>query len=221
MSGVIRVVVVDDHPLFREGIAATLKRERTIRFVGQGAKALDAVTLGLSLRPDVLLLDVGVPGDVLAAVREIGRGCPGVNVMMMRATERDANVSIVLQAGARGYIVKNISARDLIVAVLAIAAGETYVAPALADRALSEMRQLLTTVPTKGNEVPLTRREDDTINLVAEGLTNKEIAKRLGITEKTVKHYMTSIMDKLHVRNRVEAALAARNRMTDERPALG
>lgn len=208
----IRVAIVDDHPLFREGVAASLSNAPSIEIVGQGADAEQAVQLSQDLLPDVLLLDISLPGGGIEATREIARLCPYIKVIMLTASENEQHVSSALEAGARGYILKGIGAADLVHTIQAIQQGESYVTPQLAARLLSMMRKPAP-LNQGDDELPaLTKREEQILDGVAEGKTNKEIARLLNISEKTVKHYMTNIMHKLQVRNRVEAALVVKKR---------
>jgi two-component system, NarL family, nitrate/nitrite response regulator NarL len=205
----IRIAVVDDHPLFREGVAATLRNNPALEVIGQGASAEQAIQIAQDLLPDVLLLDISLPGNGIEATREISRLCPYIKVIMLTASENEDHVSSALEAGARGYILKGIGAEDLMRTIHSIHQGESYVTPQLAARLLSVMKTQA--APSASDGLPsLTKREEEILDGVAEGRTNKEIARVLDISEKTVKHYMTNIMHKLQVRNRVEAALVAK-----------
>jgi len=212
MSEKIRIVLVDDHPLFREGVAATLDDEPDFEIVGQGVNADDAVRLVKDLLSDIVLLDISMPGGGLKAARQISTTCPVVKMVMLTVSEHDDDVVAALQAGARGYILKGVGGEDLVKIVRAVNRGESYVSPDLAARLLVEMRN------GAGSDAPgdpffgLTAREEQILKLVSHGLSNKEIGRELGLQEKTVKHYMTNILQKLQVRNRVEAALLARDR---------
>lgn len=216
MPNQIRVAVVDDQPLFRQGVAATLDAEANIEVVAQGGCAADAVRICEQLLPDVLLLDITMPGDGLQAARQIALSCPFVKIVMLTASEADEHVLAALESGARGYVLKSVSSTELVRTINAILVGETYVTPALAARLLKQVRQGPMPGTRDSDYDSLTVREEEILDEVAQGLTNKEIANRLGISEKTVKHYMTNIMEKLQVRNRVEAAL--RNRNTNRDP---
>ncbi len=205
----IQVVSVDDHPLFRQGVVGTLCAETDIDVVGQGETADDAVRLSTEFLPDILLLDISIPGSGLSVVAKIAAACPVTKIVMLTASEEEDDVVTALQAGARGYIVKGVAGRELVRSLRAVHAGEAYVTPALAA-------SLLTIMPGKSSvesgDKPLeelTERERQILELVASGQSNKEIGQQLYLSEKTVKHYMTNILQKLHVRNRVEAALLA------------
>lgn len=209
MSDPIRIAIIDDHPLFRSGVALTLAAEPQFEVVGQGGCAADAISICEQMLPDVLLLDISMPGCGLAAAQKITQTCPIVRVVMLTASENDEHVLAALEAGARGYVLKGVSATELIRTINSILVGETYVTPALAARLLKQVRQAPHTA-ARNDYASLTLREEEILDEVSRGLTNKEIASRLGISEKTVKHYMTNIMEKLQVRNRVEAALRSR-----------
>jgi DNA-binding NarL/FixJ family response regulator len=159
-----------------------------------------------------MLLDVSMPGSGLAAADTIARNWPNVKIVMLTVSESEDHVHQALASGARGYILKGASSTELVDTLRLIARGEHYVTPTLAARVLAAARRT-SKVPVQEEPFPdLTRREEQILDRVANGLTNREIAKSLEIGEKTVKHYMTSIMQKLRVRNRVEAALAFRKR---------
>lgn len=208
----IRVAVVDDHPLFREGVAMTISTDKSVEVVGQGSTAEHAIQIAQDLLPDVLLLDISLPGGGIEATREIARLFPYIKVIMLTASENEDHVSGALEAGARGYVLKGICAADLIRTVHAVHQGESYVTPQLAARLLTTMKDKVAR-PSADDALPtLTRREEQILDAVAQGLTNKEVARLLSISEKTVKHYMTNIMHKLQVRNRVEAALIAKRK---------
>ena len=206
----IQVAVVDDHPLFREGVANTLSASPNIEVVGQGETAEDAIRLAGDLLPDILLLDISMKGGGINAAREISAAYPVVKLVMLTVSEREEDVAASLKAGVRGYILKGVTARDLVTAVQSIHKGESYVTPTLAANLLLEWRE-----GQGGMDFPitpfdeLTERERQILELLATGCSNKEIARDLDLSEKTVKHYMTNILQKLQVRNRVEAALLA------------
>jgi len=209
MSDAIRIAVIDDHPMFREGAVQTLTCIDGIEVVGEGATAEDALKVAEELRPDVMLLDIGLPGGGVQAAANIARACPGVRAVMLTASESELDVASALQAGARGYILKGSSGAEVVETVRAIFRGESYVAPSLAARLLIQMGKR-TEVATSKPANDLTAREEEILSLVSSGMTNKEIANRLHLTERTVKHHMTSIMRKSNVRNRVEAMLKFR-----------
>jgi DNA-binding NarL/FixJ family response regulator len=208
MSEPIRIVVIDDHPLFREGVAYTLQAQPDMTVVAQGDSLGEAVRLAAECAPDVVLLDLNIPGGGIAAARALVDAHPEIKVIMLTASVDEDDLAAAMQAGARGYILKGVAARELVGIVRSVWSGEGYVAPSLAASLLSGGARR--TQPPADPLADLTPREREILEQVAAGLSNKEVAARLHLSEKTVKHYMTIIMEKLGVRNRVEAALVAK-----------
>ena len=209
MSEKIRIVVVDDHPLFRGGVVQTLQAESDFEISAEGASAAEAIRLASDLLPDVLLLDIGIPGNGLTAAQSIAAACPAIKIVMLTASDQEENLLAALRAGAKAYILKGVSARELTSIIRGVWAGDVYVTPSLAASLLVE---LSSAAPQKSSSISnpldeLTEREHQILELVAAGSSNKEIGQQLFLTEKTVKHYMTNILQKLQVRNRVEAAM--------------
>lgn len=205
MTERIRIVVADDHPLFLDGLVAALSAADDIDVVGQAGDASGAVRLVREHRPRVALLDVTMPGGGLEAAREIVSASSDTRIVILTASEDEDTILAAMKAGASGYTLKGMPSRDLLAVIRAVAAGETYVAPALAWRLLQEL-----TKPRPEQAIDgLSTRERDVLELVAGGLSNAEIGARLGLSEKTVKHYMTGVLGKLQVGSRVEAALIA------------
>lgn len=203
-----RIAVVDDHPLFREGVAQTLDAQDGLEVVGQADSAEAAIRLVETLAPDVLLLDLTLPGGGLAVLRAIA-GRP-THVMVLTASEDDDDLLAALEAGARGYVLKGVGADELMRIVRLVAAGEVYVPPSMAAVLLIGVaRGSRAAAPTSPLDA-LSERERQVLELLAQGQSNREIGDGLHLTEKTVKHYVTAILQKLNVRNRVEAALQAR-----------
>lgn len=203
-----RIVLIDDHPLFREGVAYTIQSEPTFEVIGQGESLDEAVQLVADLTPDILLLDINIPGGGIQTAKKIAASHPLTKIIMLTASSDDDDLVKALKAGARGYILKGVAARELISIVRAVQAGEGYITPSLAANLLTEMAGGQR--PSKTDSSPLdelTKREREILEHIATGLSNKEIGQRLYVSEKTVKHYVTSVLQKLHVRNRVEAAL--------------
>ncbi|MDW4550778.1 response regulator transcription factor [Defluviimonas sp. D31] len=208
----IRVVIADDHPLYREGVARSLADDSGIAVVGQGQDADSAVELVARTRPDVVLLDLSMPGGGgIAALRRIMAQDAPPKVAMLTVSEEDDDVMQALKAGAVGYVLKGVGARELVAIVKDVARGQSYVSPSLAARILGAMQAGGATATADPLD-DLSKREEEILRLVAAGKSNKEVGRALDLQEKTVKHYMTSILQKLHVRNRVEAAVMARDR---------
>ena len=215
----IRVVLADDHPIYREGVARSLADADDIEIVGQAEDGDEAARLTEALRPDLVLLDISMPkGGGIAALGRIQQMPDPPHVAMLTASEDEADLLQAMRLGALGYILKGVGAVELVGLVRDLAAGQSYVAPGLAGRLLGMMRGVTdgkANLP-KATDDPmadLSRREVDILRLVAQGKSNREVGEALDIQEKTVKHYMTSILQKLRVRNRVEAAMLARNHL--------
>ena len=205
----LRVVIVDDHVLFRDGLATILAAEADIEVVGQGGSADEAAQLARDLLPEIILLDIDMPGGGLAAARKIAEECPVTRIVMLTASEDDDDLLSALKSGVRAYILKGVAARELLRILRAVAAGESYVPPALAASLLLELHEPRPRAQPADPLHELTAREREILEGLASGFSNKEIGQKLFLSEKTVKHYITNILQKLQVRNRVEAALLA------------
>ena len=206
MTDPIRVVVADDHPLFREGVVHSLSSKAGITVVGQAETGEQALRLARELLPDVLLLDIAMPGrGGLTTAGQVALACPATKIVMLTVSDNEDTLLAAFKAGARGYLLKGVSARELARVIRAVAGGEVYISPALAVRMLAD----LTGVKQPDPLSELTPRETEILELVARGLTNREIGERLSLAEKTIKHYMTNVLGKLHVRSRLEAAMLA------------
>lgn len=214
----IRLVIVDDHPIFREGVASILGAEPNIEIVGQGVTAEEAIRLTGETLPDVILLDVNMPGGGVTAAATIANAFPVVKIIMLTGSSEEEDVVNALKAGAHAYVLKGVAARELNGIVNSVFAGEGYVTPSLAANLLSEMKALSRGQRPAQNSVfdDLTERERQILELIASGTSNKEIGQKLFLTEKTIKHYVTNILQKLHVSNRVQAALLAKKAQPDE-----
>jgi DNA-binding NarL/FixJ family response regulator len=204
-SDAIRIVVADDHPMFRAGVVASLGTAPDLDVVAQADDGRAALTYARDLLPDIALLDINMPGGGLETARAITAACPATRVVMLTVSEDEDDLLAAMKAGASGYVLKGAGASELIGVLRSVHAGEVYVAPALAWGMLREMSKPRPTDPFD----ELTVREKEVLELVAQGLSNQEIGDRLSLAEKTIKHYMTNILGKLQVRSRVEAALMA------------
>jgi len=206
LSDLIRIAVIDDHPMFREGTVQALTEADGMEVVGQGATATDAIAIAQERIPDVMLLDLYLPGGGASAAASVARACPNVRIVALTASEDEQDVTSALQAGARGYILKGSSGQELVETVRAVFRGDCYVAPHLAARLLINKGKRIEII-VDDNQRVLNSREGEVFALVSQGMSNKEVARSLQCTDRTVKYHMTNIMQKLNVRNRVEAAL--------------
>lgn len=208
----MRILLADDHALFRDGIASLLAAWNH-EVVGQASDRAGAVALTRELRPDLVLMDIAMPGGGgLAAIRELGDSVPGVAIVMLTASEDLDDLFSALKAGARGYLLKNLESRELRAMLDAVARGEAAITPAIAARIIAELaRGHRAAAESDGTRDPdrLTEREVEVLGGVVDGLRNKEIAAQLGVSENTVKFHLRNILDKLHAQSRAEAAARA------------
>jgi DNA-binding NarL/FixJ family response regulator len=203
----IRIILADDHPIFRDGLMNSIEETGAFEVVGLGGTADEAVALAAAHTPDIALLDLSMPGNGITAAARISQAGTAKAVVMLTVSEDGEDVTAVMEAGATGYVLKGVSAAELRSILIKIAAGEAHVSPGLAAQMLRIMQ---TSDRVERQPIDdLTKREEDILKGVAAGKSNKEIGVDLSIQEKTVKHYMTIILSKLQARNRVEAALIA------------
>lgn len=212
MASKISIVVVDDHSLFRAGVIQTLMMDRGLDVVGEGGSGAAAIELAQSKKPDIMLLDISMPGNGIEAAREIALLDHPVRVIMLTVSEIDENIMSALEAGAVGYVLKGIEAAHLIEAVKSVAAGNSFISPNLTLRLLANVKRQ--SVPSLMSS--LSEREKTILQLVSKGMSNREVGEQLDILEKTVKFHMTRIMAKIKARNRVEATLIARREWGSE-----
>ena len=213
MNDPIRILIADDHPLFREGVAHSLSGKANITVIAQAETSEEALRLARELLPDVVLLDIAMPvRGGLAIASEIAVACPATKIVMLTVSEHEDDLLSAFKAGARGYVLKGVSAQELANIISTVADGEVYVTPALAAGMLVEMTHGRPYDPL----IELTDREREILQLVAEGLTNRQIGEHLHLAEKTIKHYMTNILGKLHVRSRLDAAMLMTRRHAAE-----
>ena len=188
--------------MFRAGVVSSLGDESDIDIVGEAGDAATALDLARSELPDVMILDIAMPGGGLSAAGQIASACPATRIVMLTVSEHEDDLLAAVKAGASGYVLKGARAGELAGVIRSVNDGEVYVTPALAWGMLRELQ-----TPRTSPYDDLTDREREVLELVAEGLSNQEVGERLGLAEKTIKHYMTNILGKLQVRSRVEAAL--------------
>jgi DNA-binding NarL/FixJ family response regulator len=203
----VRIAVVDDHPLFREGVIRSLTETGRFTVVGEGASSSDAIRIAAEARPDILLIDLSMPGEGLSAIPPIRARDPNMRIVVLTVSEAAEDVALALNSGVNGYVLKGVGSRALTEILVAVANGETYVTPTLSARLLSHLSSDKHS-PIVTNPIhSLTSREREVLELVATGLSNKEIAIRLDLQEKTIKHHMTAILAKLQASNRTDAAM--------------
>ncbi len=207
----VRVLIADDSTLFREGLASLLNRRDGIEVTGLAKDAVEAVRKAVVLRPDVVLMDLAMPrGGGLAATRMILAERPEQTICVLTISGQPADLFAAIEAGARGYLLKTVPLEDLCRALVALAHGGSVISPQLAVRLLREFARLTPAPkPASAETASLSAREREVLELVAQGASNKEIAARLVIGENTVKVHLRNILDKLHLRNRQQAAAFA------------
>ncbi len=203
----IRILIADDHPIVREGMAAILSAQPDMELVGEAADGAQAVTLARQTRPDVILLDLEMPlKDGVTVIREVMEADLQTRILVLTSYGDDERVFPAIKSGALGYLLKDTPRERLLQAIRDVAQGQAILHPTIAIKVMRELNQPSDLPPTPA---PLTEREMDTLRLVARGLSNQEIAAELTIHEYTVAKYVGSILDKLHVANRTQAALYA------------
>lgn len=200
----IRILVVDDHPVVREGLVASLEDDPEFQVLGAAGSVEEALPLVAARHPHVILLDLELPGaSGLAAIPTLTAAHPESRILILTAYDTDERVLGALRAGAKGYLLKGASLEEIARAIRAVHAGESYLEPRIASKVLAELG------PGK-RRTTLSPREREVLRLFADGHSNKQIARALGITERTVKFHVTSILNKLGAENRAQAvALAA------------
>jgi len=203
----LRLAVFDDHPLFRDGVVQLFLGVEGFEIVAEGCSAQEAIQAARTARPHIMLLDIDMPGGGVAAAAAISKIDPTIKVLMLTVSENERDVFASLDAGVSGYVLKGIGSQELIEVLLSVHRGEISITPTLAARLLAQGRQRRSGLSISQPIAALTSREIEILEHVARGLTNKEVARTLQLSDKTVKHYMTNIMQKLNARNRVEAVL--------------
>jgi len=204
---VIRVLIADDHTIVREGIRWLLSTEPAIELVGEAKDGVEAISVARALHPDVILMDLVMPHkDGIAAIGEIKRDYPEICILVLTSFAEDDKVFPAIRAGASGYLLKDTSPEDLLSAIRAVYHGTPIMHPLIARKIMQELQHPEALPPTAD---PLTGREVDVLKLLAQGLTNDDIATRLFIGERTVRTHVSNILRKLHIANRTQAALYA------------
>jgi DNA-binding NarL/FixJ family response regulator len=206
----VRILIADDHPMFRFGLRALLKAEPMMEVVGEATTGDEAITLALTHDPDVVLMDLNMPGiNGIDATRQITRANPRIGILVVTMFDDDS-IFAAMRAGARGYILKGVAGDETLRAITAVAKGEAIFSPAVAQRLI----RYFAAPPAAATAVPfpeLTEREREVLALIAKGLTNTAIADHLYLSPKTIRNLVSSIFSKLQVADRAEAIIRARN----------
>ena len=209
MSQPIRILLVDDHTLFRSGLKALLQRQEDFEVVGEAAEGLEGVKLAEQLKPDIVLLDLDMPvmhgRDALAQMLD---SQPTMAVMMLTVSEDSDNLAECMKTGARGYLLKNIDADFLLQSIRRAIEGDSVLSPEMTSKLIARLRSPLTDSGNPGLD-SLTPRERETLVCLSRGISNKEIARELDLAESTVKVHVQSILRKLNLHSRVQAAVYA------------
>ena len=204
----LTVLIADDHRLFRDGLRTLLRSMPDAELVGEATNGLEAVELAAKLQPDVVIMDIRMPElDGIEATRRIVRECPNVRVLMVTMLEDDGSVFAAMRAGARGYVLKGADHAEVVRAIRAVGSGEAIFSPMIAARMTDYFAGLQ---PAGSNVFPeLSAREREILQLLVAGLKNVEIARRLYLSPKTVRNYVSNILSKMQVADRTEAAVRA------------
>ena len=211
-AGVVRVVIADDHPVFREGLAGLVDAMPGLRVVGKAGSGAEAIAVAAAEQPDVLVMDLHMPGmNGIEATSRIVREQPGTAVLVLTMLEDDTSVFAALQAGARGYLLKESTPDEIERAIRAVTAGDVLLDASVARRVLRSLPAAAPCTPAAPPFPELTPREREILDLMARGLTNPAIAARMFLSEKTIRKYVSMIFAKLHVHSRAADVAAARD----------
>jgi two-component system, NarL family, nitrate/nitrite response regulator NarL len=206
----IRVLLVDDHDLFRRGLAGLFAGDKEFRVVGEASNGEEALNKAKDLKPDIILMDIYMPGvDGLQATRRIKQDVPKTRIIILTVSEDDKNLFEAIKAGAHGYLLKNVAPEVLEEDLREVFRGEAPIARYTAAKILQEFAAQSRGRQIQSCQENLTVREEEVLNFLTRGLTNKEIGNKLGIAENTVKNHLKNILGKLHLQNRVQAATFA------------
>jgi len=214
----VSVALVDGHPVTVEGLAHVLAAQGTFSVIARGGSARDALAIAERYRPNLMIMDLVIPGNAIAAISDITACHPDIGIVAFTAAPGVDYAVKAMEAGARGYVSKSCLSDELIRAARAVATGKTYVSQNFAGEVIAALSNA-SVRRIAMQALRLSAREDQIVQFLLGGKTNKEIASELGLTERTVKHYMTVLMQKLNARNRVEVVIAAQKLGRD--PALG
>ncbi|MGI5835597.1 MAG: response regulator [Chloroflexota bacterium] len=206
----LRVLIADDHTLFREGMRQLLEMERDIEVIGEASDGIEVLAQARDLQPDVILMDINMPVvNGVTAISQILAERPEIGIIVLTMFKEDQYVFDAMRAGARGYLLKDAKPSDLIFAIRMVARGASLIDPRMTTTVLKEFRRLASQVEPDQGVGGLTPKELEILKLLATGLSNKEIGRRLCLAEKTVKNYLSTIFQKLQINDRVQAAIYA------------
>lgn len=208
-----RVAFVDDHQVLVEGLVSLYNAKDDLIVVGKGYSSDDALRIVEEVRPDAIVMDLSMPGDTFATIETIISRFPATRVIVFTASTTIQPAVDLLEAGIAGYVLKGSSSSELHEAIRTACRGETYVTPGFATKVIVSMKTAEIRRRNQPAEARLHLREEQIVNCLLKGFTNREIGETLNISEKTVKHYMTSLLQKLNVRNRVQLVIAVKNRL--------
>jgi DNA-binding NarL/FixJ family response regulator len=213
----IRVLVVDDHALFRHGLLEVLRPSPDLLIVGEARDGMEAIEQAAELLPDVVLMDVRMPTvNGIEAARRIRMSQPAVRILMLTESEDEEDLYAAVRAGATGYLLKEVAIDEIADAIRAVALGQALVSPSMTTKLLSEFNALSRRLEEEDDGRRLTDRELEVLRLIARGMSNKDIGAELVIAENTVRNHVRNILEKLQVRSRVEAAMyAVREKLVD------
>ena len=211
MEDTVRVLIAEDHPLFREGMRGRLDRVTDVAVVGEAASGDEAVELAHKLEPHVILMDIKMPGlNGIEATREIQQASPQIGILVLTMFEDDDSVFAAMRAGAKGYLLKDSGGEGVVHAIRAVASGEAVFGPGVAERIIGYFSAPRAAAPQRAFP-ELTEREEEVLSLVAQGKSNREIARQLFVSLKTVRNHVSNILLKLQVADRAQAVIRARD----------
>jgi len=210
MAELIRVLVADDHALFRKALASVFQDEEDVDLVGEASDGEEAVKLAHELVPDVILMDVRMPKVLgIDATRQINQELPAIKIVMLTVSDDEADLFEAIKAGASGYLLKEVDPTEIAQAIRQVMEGHSLLSPAVASKLVSEFAAISKRSDERASRPSLTDRELEVLRYAADGLTNRQIGRRLQISENTVKNHIRNILEKLHLHSRMEAVLYA------------
>ncbi len=213
MPDPVKVLIVDDHPIVRQGLSAIIQSQANLRLVGEATNGIEAIARAQELQPDVVLLDLNMPvcGGLEATLR-LRQALPHIKILILTISEKEDDLFNAIKSGALGYILKSSSVQELLSAIESVAGGQGIISPPMAVKLLSEFRNITGGVEIK-EEPDLSQREKEVLQCIGKGSSNKEIAAALFISESTVKTHIGNILQKLHLKNRSQIAAYAAHRV--------